>query len=72
MFSDHISIEVSWLLDYMTSEDEAQEKLDEIEKIVARINALGLDYKADTREFNFDWYDVAMNNEFDRQMAKDD
>lgn len=72
LFSEHIANEVQWLMDWMTYEDEAQEKLNEIEKIVERINDLGLEYEADTDEFGFDWYEVAMANEFARQMAKDD
>lgn len=72
LFSEHISNEVQWLLDWMTYEDEAQEKLDEIEKLVERINDLGLEYEADTEEFGFDWYEVAMHNEMARLMAKDD
>lgn len=72
LFSEHIANEVQWLMDWMTYEDEAQEKLNEIEKLVERINDLGLEYEADTDEFGFDWYEVAMANEFARQMAKDD
>lgn len=72
LFSEHIANEVQWLMDWMTYEDEAHEKLNEIEKLVARINDLGLEYEADTEEFGFDWHEVAMANEFARQMAKDD
>lgn len=72
LFSEHIANEVQWLLDWMTYEDEAQEKLDEIEKLVKRINDLGLEYEANTEEFGFDWYEVAMENEMARLMAKDD
>jgi GTPase SAR1 family protein len=72
IFSEYISEEVQWLLDWMTHEDEAQDKLNEIEKLVKRINDLGIEYEANTEEFDFDWYEVAMGNEFARQMAKDD
>lgn len=72
LFSEYITNEVEMLLDWMTHEDEAQEKLNEIEKLVERINDLGLEYEADTDEFEFDWHEVAMANEFARQMAKDD
>lgn len=72
LFSEHITNEVQWLLDWMTYEDEAQEKLDEIEKLVERINDLGLKYEANTEEFGFDWYEVAMENEMARLMAKND
>lgn len=72
LFSEHISDEIQWLFDWMTHENEAQEKLGEIQKLVKRVNDLGIEYEADTEEFDFDWYEVAMGNEFARQMAKDD
>lgn len=72
LFAEHIANEVQWLFDWMTYEDEAQEKLDEVNQLVKRINELGIEYEADTEEFQFDWYDVAMENELHRLMGKDD
>ncbi|KIO51620.1 ATP-binding protein [Flavobacterium hibernum] len=72
IFSEYIANEVQWLYDWMTFEDEAQEKLDEINELVKQINNLGLKYEADTSEFEFDWFEVAMNNEMVRLMAKND
>lgn len=72
LFYEHIEQEVEWLLDWLVYEDEAKEKLNEIEKLVKRINDLGLHYVADTKSFNIDWYDVEISHEIKRLMEKDD
>lgn len=72
LFSEYIDQEVEWLHDWMTDESEAREKFGKVEKLVERIIDLGIEYEVDTDEFGFDWYKVAMENEFARQMAKDD
>lgn len=72
LFSEHNANESQWLLDWLTDEYEATEKINEVEKLVERINNLGFEYEANMDDFNFDWYEVACENEFARQMAKDD
>ena len=60
------------MLEWITDEYEATEKINEIEILVERINNLGLNYEVDMEDFNFDWYEVAWQNELARIMAKDD
>lgn len=72
LFSDHISQEVEWLEEFLTDESEVGEKIDEIEKIVNRVNNFGLNYEADFDGFDRDWYDIAINNEIRRLMEKND
>lgn len=72
LFSEHITNEVEMLLDWMTHEDEAYEKITEVEELGIRIKALGLDYEINMDEFNYEWQEIAWNNELARLMAKDD
>ena len=72
LFSEHISLEVEWLEDYITDESEVYEKIEEVENFVERINKLGLSYDTNLDEFNLDWYDISINNEIRRLMEKDD
>ena len=72
LFTDYIDQECEWLIEWATDEGEVHSKRLEIEKMVKKINDLGLDYKPDMNDFNIEWYDIVMENELRRLMAKDD
>jgi adenylate kinase family enzyme len=72
LFSELIDNEVEWLKDWITNEDEIYEKKEEIEDLAKELNEIGFEYKLDLSEFDIDWWEIAMNNEFRRQMEKDD
>lgn len=71
IFDDYIANEVENLRDYLLDPGEAYEKEREIQKLNQRIIDLGLDYEVDMDEFSADWDEIAMENEFRRQMDKD-
>jgi hypothetical protein len=71
LFTDYISSEIDWLKDWITDEGEADNKLQEIKELADRVNWLGLNLELDYEEFNIDWYEIAVENEFRRQMEKD-
>lgn len=72
LFEERIANDIDMLKDYILDESEADDKLADIETLVERIRQLGIDYEANLSDFNIDWYEIAMDNEFARQMAKDD
>jgi GTPase SAR1 family protein len=72
LFSEHISNEIYFLKDTMYHEEEAYDKMDEIRKLQDKIINLGINYNVNMSEFEEDWWEIAMNNEFRRQMEKDD
>lgn len=72
LFSEHISNEAEWLLEWITDEYEAVEKINEMKELEERINSLGLIYEINMDEFNYDWHEIAWQNELARIMAKDD
>jgi hypothetical protein len=72
IFSELISSEIEDLMEWITDEGEATIKKEEIINFVNRLNEIGFDYKLDLSEFDIDWFDIAMNNEFRRVMEKDD
>jgi GTPase SAR1 family protein len=71
LFEERIANDIDMLMDYILDESEADEKLEEIKILVIEINNLGLYYEPNLDAFNLDWYDIAMENEFRRQMEKD-
>lgn len=72
LFSEHILNEVDLLKDFMLDEGEADEKISEVKDLQKKIFALGLNYKVDMSDFDEDWVDIAMENNFRRMMEKDD
>jgi len=72
LFSEHISNEVDWLKDNITDFGEVVEKKDDIEYLLQRINGLGLRYEVEISDFDEDWFEFIMDNQFRRAMEKDD
>lgn len=72
LFSEYISNEVYFLMDTIYNEEEAYDKMEEIRKLQNKIINLGIHYDVNMSEFEEDWWEIAMNNEFRRQMEKDD
>ncbi len=71
IFDEYIYDEVENLTEYILDPGEAYEKLGEIKKLNQRIIDLGMDFEIDMTEFNLDWDEIAIDNEFKRQMEKD-
>jgi energy-coupling factor transporter ATP-binding protein EcfA2 len=73
LLSEYIYEEIEELKEIITSEEEASEKKTEILKIISRLNGSGLTISTNLEEFDDeDWLTLAIDNEFRRQMEKDD
>ncbi|WP_321425991.1 ATP-binding protein [uncultured Bacteroides sp.] len=73
LLSDYIYQEIDELKELITTEGEEGNKKTEILGLITRMNKLGLNINQSLEEFDkVDWYDVAVENEFKRQMEKDD
>jgi len=71
LFDEHVDNEIDWLFDFITDEGEASEKQIEILKLINTLGSLGIDISVDLNEFIRDWHEIAMDNYFREQMAKD-
>lgn len=72
LFSEHITNEVDWLKDNIMDWGEVAEKKEEIAYLLQEINRLGLKYEVDIRDFDEDWFEYIMDNQFRRAMEDDD
>lgn len=73
LLSDYIYQEIDELKELITTEGEEGNKKTEILGLITRMNKLGLNINQSLEEFDkVDWYEVAVENEFKRQMEKDD
>lgn len=73
LLSEYIYEEIEELKEIITSEEEASEKKTEILEIINRLNDSGLNINLNLEEFDDEeWLTIAIDNEFRRQMEKDD
>ena len=73
LFTDYISQEAEWLVDYILGEDELESKLLEIEFLTDKFNEFGFDYNANLGPFErSNWDEIIRENLFKRAMEKDD
>ncbi|MBP1631461.1 MAG: hypothetical protein H6Q15_2354 [Bacteroidetes bacterium] len=73
LLSDYIDQKIDDLKESATSLGDEYYKRKEILALITRINKLGLNINQSLEEFDkVDWYEVTVENEFKRQMEKDD
>lgn len=73
LLTEFMDQEIDWLKDFINDESEVFEKKEEIKMLNTRINKIGLKLKVDFGVFDHnDWFEIAMHNEFQRLMEKDD
>lgn len=72
IFPEYISNEAYFLREHLFNADEAYDKMDEIRKLVDQLSYLGVAYSVNMTEFNINWEEIARENEFRRQMDRDD
>lgn len=60
------------MIDYIVDAYEVGDFREQIEDLEWKINFLGINYKVDMKEFNYDWEKICRTNDFRNKMQKDD
>ncbi|WP_312192670.1 hypothetical protein [Sphingobacterium sp.] len=72
LFNEHIDNEITWLLDFISDEHEAEDKKYEVEDLLRRMQSMSFFIDVNLNEFDIDWYEISIDNHIREQMSKDD